>query len=274
MNGTMASERTRVLAIVAIVALVAGGAGFYFVKIYRPKQLREGAQAEVNDWDARWKAARACLLGPKPGSSKTAEALAVREMSPDPWNRGSCTPLMGKLTRGDAPQSGIDDVEKAWAELETAAGHAASAFATHVAESTIRLDDPLPVALDMLFGVRTGRTVPHSPWRLVRYAGDHAQRHPNRDSRRSASRHRVLRLPSIGSQRGLGGALAQRAHTQAMPCAAAGTSASDSGAIVASKHQQCAAFGSAAIAQAFASPQSGQRLGSTDAPTSAMRVAP
>ena len=150
MNGSMASERTRVLAIVGVVALIAGAAGFYFVKIYRPKQLREGAQAEIAEWDARWKAARACLLGPKPGSSKTAEALAIREMSPDPWNRGSCTPLMGKLTRGDAPQSGIDEVEKAWADLETAAGHAASAFATHVAESTTRIDDPLPAALDQL----------------------------------------------------------------------------------------------------------------------------
>ena len=150
MNGTMPSDRARVLVIFAVVALIAGGAGFYFIKIYRPKQLREGAQAEIADWDARWKAARACLLGPSPGSSKTAEALAIREMSPDPWNRGSCTALMGKLVRGDAPQSGIDEVEKAWGELETAAGHAATAFATHVAESTTRIDDPLPAALDQL----------------------------------------------------------------------------------------------------------------------------
>jgi hypothetical protein len=150
MNVHMGSERTRVIAIFAAVLVIAGGAGFYFVKIYRPKQMLRDAQAEIADWEARWKAARACLLGPAPGSSKTSEALAVREMSPDPWNRGSCTSLMGKLVRGDAPQSGIDDVEHAWGDLEQAATHAATAFATHVAESTTRLDDPLPAALERL----------------------------------------------------------------------------------------------------------------------------
>jgi len=58
---------------------------------------------------------------------------------------------------------------------------------------------------------------------------------------------------------------AHRAQTHATPRASAGKCSSASGAIFTPKHQQCVAFGSAAIAQAFASPQSGQRAGSTEA---------
>jgi hypothetical protein len=38
------SDRGRVLAICAGVALVAGGAGFYFVKIYQPAQALKQAR--------------------------------------------------------------------------------------------------------------------------------------------------------------------------------------------------------------------------------------
>src|SRR5690242_4841460 len=100
-DAPMASERGRVIAIFLVVALIAGGAGFYFIKIYRPKQVKQDAQDEIVAWEARFKAARDCLLGPKPGSAKTSEALAIREMAPDPWDRGKCTPLISKLTRGE-----------------------------------------------------------------------------------------------------------------------------------------------------------------------------
>src|SRR5438874_6593647 len=124
----------RAILIFGAVVAVAGGAGYYFVKIYRPRQVLHDAQDEIDRWEDRWKAARACLLGPTPGSSKTSEALAMREMSPDPWERGSCTSLIAKLSRGESPESGLPEVERAWAELDSAAGKAAQAFATHVAE--------------------------------------------------------------------------------------------------------------------------------------------
>ncbi|MGE5186128.1 MAG: hypothetical protein ACM31C_28930 [Acidobacteriota bacterium] len=146
----MASDRTRVIAIFAAVGVIAGGAGFWFVKIYRPNQVRKDAQAEILAWETRWAQARDCLLGPSPGSSRTGEALAIREMSPDPWNRGSCTSLISKLNRGDAPDSGLPAVEHAWNDLDAAAAKAATAFATHVAESTTLEHDPLPEALDDL----------------------------------------------------------------------------------------------------------------------------
>jgi hypothetical protein len=140
----------RVVLIFAAVLLLAGGAGYYFFKIYTPAQELEAAQTEVKGWESRFQAARDCLLGKTPASAKTSEALTIHEMAPDPWDRGKCTPLVGKLTRGEADDTGLRAVEAAWADLDKAAQKAAMAFATHVGSSTTILDDPLPAALDAL----------------------------------------------------------------------------------------------------------------------------
>lgn len=146
----MSSERSRAFIIFGVVAVVAAGAGYTFFKVYQPRKAKQAAQAEVDAWEVKWKAARDCLLGPDPLSAKTSEALALREMNPDPWNRGACTPLISRLTRGDAPDSGFDEVEAAWSVLDKAAGKAAQSFATHISNSTTLKEDPLPAALDGL----------------------------------------------------------------------------------------------------------------------------
>ena len=46
-------------------------------------------------------------FGPNPGSSKTAEALAIREMSAEAWKGGSCTQAMGKLSRSGRDSGAI-----------------------------------------------------------------------------------------------------------------------------------------------------------------------
>jgi hypothetical protein len=145
----------RVVLIFAAVLLLAGGAGFYFFKIYTPAQELQAAQNEVTRWEARFQAARDCLLGKTPGSAKTSEALTIHEMAPDPWDRGKCTPLIGKLTRGEADDTGLPAIETAWADLDKAAQKAAMAFATHVGSSTTVLADPLPTALDALDEARS-----------------------------------------------------------------------------------------------------------------------
>ena len=150
----MSSERGRVILIFGAVMAIAAGAGFYFYKVYRPAEIRENAQDEIVRWEARFAAARWCLLGPEPASSKTSEALAIREMAPDPWDRGSCTKLISKLSRGEAPESGLPAVEAAWADLDHAASKAALAFADHVGSSTTLRADPLPDALDALDAAR------------------------------------------------------------------------------------------------------------------------
>jgi hypothetical protein len=133
----------------AVVAAAAGG-GYYFFKVYRPNHEIAGAQSEIARWETRFSAARECLLGPPPGSSKTSEALAIREMSPDPWDRTSCTPLIGKLSRGDAPDTGVPAVEQAWGTLEKAASKAALAYANHVGGLAKPGEDLLSSALDEL----------------------------------------------------------------------------------------------------------------------------
>lgn len=148
------SERGRVVLIFAVVLLLTGGAGFYFFKIYRPAKDLEAAHDEIANWEKRWGMARDCLLGKAPGSAKTSEALAIHEMSPDPWDRGRCTPLIAKLTRGEAPDTGIRAIEDAWSAVDKAAQKAAAAFATHVGSSTTILKDPLPAALDELDAAR------------------------------------------------------------------------------------------------------------------------
>ncbi len=150
----MSTERSRGVLIFAVVGVLAAGAGYYFFKVYEPAQTRKAAQHEITAWEERFAAVRACLLGPTPASSKTSEALAIREMMPDPWDRGACAPLIAKLNRGDEPDTGLADVEAAWHALDTAAGKAASAFATHVASSTTLRLDPLPAALDALDAAR------------------------------------------------------------------------------------------------------------------------
>jgi hypothetical protein len=148
------SDRGRVVMIFGVVALIAAGAGYYYFAIHQPAQQLDEARAEIATWEERYQQARDCLLGKTPGSTKTSEALAIREMAPDPWERGKCTPLISKLSRGEANETGVDAVEAAWSELEKAAQAAALAFAKHVGSSTTLVDDPLPKALDDLDAAR------------------------------------------------------------------------------------------------------------------------
>ncbi len=148
------SDRGKVILIFVIVGLLAGGGGFYFFKVYQPAQDLKKAQDEITAWEERFQKVRDCLLGKTPASSKTSEALAIREMNPDPWDRQRCTPLISKLSRGDAEDTGNRAVEEEWRNLDKAASKAAIAFARHVSESTTLENDPLPTALDELDAAR------------------------------------------------------------------------------------------------------------------------
>lgn len=151
---TMSSnDRTKVILMFAAVAVAAAGGIFYFFKIHQPKQRLADAQAEITAWDARWIEMRSCLLGSAPGSSKVSEALAIRELSPDPWERKTCTQLVSRLSRGEAEDTRVPAVEEAWRNLDKAAGKVAVSFVSHVdpgGDGMREKPDPLPVALDDL----------------------------------------------------------------------------------------------------------------------------
>lgn len=148
------TDKARGILIVAALVIVFGGGAFYFFGIHQPAQERKAAQDEVARWEKRWQEARTCLLGPEPGSSKLAEALAIRELAPDPWERKTCTQAISSLARGNAEDTGMEKVERAWIDLEKAATKVANAFVAHVDPYGERPEkrklDPLPGALDDL----------------------------------------------------------------------------------------------------------------------------
>lgn len=149
------TDRKKIALAFALVALVIGGGSYYFFAIHRPQQVRGDARDEVVAWETRWQAARACLLGAHPASSKTSEALAVREMTiADDALEGSCAALVGKLVRGPAPDTSLPAVEQAWRELDVAAQHAARGYTGHLKTSAALVRDRLPDALDELDAAR------------------------------------------------------------------------------------------------------------------------
>jgi hypothetical protein len=110
------------------------------------------AHAEIARWEARWTAARECLLGKPAPLTRTRDALAIGEMHSDPWEAKRCAPVVGKLTREPDVESGDAAVEAAWRNLDKAAAQTAEAFTVHILPSTRPrgVDDPLPAALDSL----------------------------------------------------------------------------------------------------------------------------
>ena len=143
----------KVILIFAAVAVVVAGGIFYFFKIHQPKQRMSDAQAEIIAWDTRWIEMRNCLLGQTPGSAKVSEALAIRELSPDPWERKTCTQLVSQLSRGEAEDTRVHAVEEAWRVLDKASSKVAVSFVSHVdpgGDAMRKKPDPLPVALDEL----------------------------------------------------------------------------------------------------------------------------
>ena len=137
----------------ATAAVLAGGA-LYFFGVHQPRARVTAAQDEIAAWEGSYDAARRCLLGSPPASPSTAEALAVRELAPDPWERKTCTSLIARLTRSAGVDTELAAVEAAWADVDARAGKVALAFAKHVDARAARPGtyDPaaLPQALDDL----------------------------------------------------------------------------------------------------------------------------
>lgn len=146
----MSSDRNRVIAIFASVAVVIGGGAFYYVKIYSPGQAKAQAREEFTAWDIGFQSLRRCLLGHDERSSATSEALAIHEMQDQGWTAKSCTADVGRLSRGAGESSGIDAIEEAWTNVERSAGKLANAFSHHVMIGSSWKVDDLPATFDNL----------------------------------------------------------------------------------------------------------------------------
>lgn len=127
------SQRARAVAGVGIVAAVLGSGAAYLLAVHRPAQALAAARAEIAAWELRWADARACIVGRVAASPSLEEAIAVHRLAGPIADRGTCAKVIGTLTRGAGEASELDPVERAWPEIDRAAGALALAY---VAEAT------------------------------------------------------------------------------------------------------------------------------------------
>ena len=134
MRRSARARRSRATAaiIVGIAALALAVGAYYLLAVRLPRQQRDAAWDEIGRWEDRLAAARSCLLGGAPLASTTREALAIRELSPDPWSRDTCTQRISRLSRGETEDTGMPAIEEAWRGLERAAGAVGAAFLAHL----------------------------------------------------------------------------------------------------------------------------------------------
>lgn len=117
------------IAVAAVFLAAVGGGAYWFFGVRAKNEQQDHARAEILEWEKRLAAARECLFGKAPASSDSGEALAVRELTPDPWDRSTCTKVVGGIARGVADDTGLMPVEHAWMTLNRAAAKVATAFA-------------------------------------------------------------------------------------------------------------------------------------------------
>jgi len=226
---TSSSRRGQIIAIFAVAALAVAGGAYYLFAIYLPQEKRGPAQAEIARWEGRLAEARACLLGPAPASSNAREALAIRELAPDPWNRSTCTQLISKLSRGETEDTGMISVEEAWRGLDRAAGKVAAAFLGHVDPAgepvKTRRADALPIALDELDAalatLRAAADLGPAPARPATPPLAAVQLLPLRDGAEPIKRLDSWTMPTMNSVLAFGGTASHEVQLVLAPGAAA-----------------------------------------------------
>ena len=119
----------RLLLTVLVIGAVLGGGVYYVLTTRAPGRNYDAAKAEIERWEERANKLRTCLLGTTPASPIAAEALAIRELTNNSPEFKKCTASISELSRGDAPDTGIKDVEDEWKSLTKAITGLASSFA-------------------------------------------------------------------------------------------------------------------------------------------------
>jgi hypothetical protein len=231
LRSTRPREAGKAVALVAVIiaTLAVAGGAYYLLAVRAPMQQRAKAQVEVERWEERLGAARACLLGDAAGSRGTREALAIRELSPDPWNRGTCTQLISRLSRGETEDTGMPAVEEAWRGLERAAGATGAAFLAHVdpmgepAEN--RKPDALPLALEGLAAahaqLRAAAGLPPPPARAAAPPLPAIELVPLRDGDAPVTELASWTMPTMGGVVAFGSAGARELQITLVPGAPA-----------------------------------------------------
>jgi hypothetical protein len=115
-----------------LVAVLGGGlavgvGAIVAFKVFGQKAVDlDVAKKQVTAWSATWHHARDCYLGAPRAARDPADALAIRALTGD---AGACAPLVARLGRPAGVDTGIDEVEVAFAHVELAARDLARAAA-------------------------------------------------------------------------------------------------------------------------------------------------
>jgi hypothetical protein len=130
----MAAPRLSVVLVVGAVLLATGGAAYYFFAVFSSDERLRVAREQVATWEERWQQARTCLLGKAPLAATFADAITGREITPDSASEalGDCSGELGKLTRPEGNNTGMDGVEAAWLLIEQHAIAAAKSYVMHL----------------------------------------------------------------------------------------------------------------------------------------------
>ena len=110
------------------LALLLGGGIYYVFGVHSPKRDTRLASEEIERWEVRAAKVRTCLLGATPASPSAAEAMAIRDLSNNPPEFKKCTALISELSRGNAEDTGLKEVESEWRSINSAASGVANSF--------------------------------------------------------------------------------------------------------------------------------------------------
>ncbi len=130
----MAAPRLSVVLVVGAVLLATGGAAYYFFAIFSADEQLRVAREQVDTWEERWQRARGCLLGETPLAATFADAITAREITPESASDalGDCSSELGKLTRPEGNNTGMDGVEAAWVHIDRRAIETAKGYVAHL----------------------------------------------------------------------------------------------------------------------------------------------
>jgi hypothetical protein len=119
---------------------VAGAAAIAIIMfaVVKPRERDQAVHAEIEEWTARWRDARACLVGKAPRSADPVEAVILRELAAardQVAELRGCRAQMVRLRREAGPDSidAGDVLEEAWAAVVTRVGALAEALAWRTA---------------------------------------------------------------------------------------------------------------------------------------------
>ncbi|HTJ43009.1 MAG TPA: hypothetical protein VL463_12985, partial [Kofleriaceae bacterium] len=108
--------------------LVGVGVFVWYFFVGNAAVQRDAAKKPIAQWEKEWRAARACLLGDQPTEADPTDELTLRAMRGDQIH---CA--LSELGRPEGQGSGIDEIEDAWGEIETA-WHALAKAVPHADE--------------------------------------------------------------------------------------------------------------------------------------------